>query len=257
MEKITELQQKLILALQKEERLLEEMLKSPTKDRSKIKRCQRKIKQIHQEIFENVTGQKEDLKEKISQNLWEEAQLQNYFGVYQNQKSPYTIFDIAAIDYHTVLIQAGYTQYFKARHRNPNNDLIHNSIILKDTPNGLFRYNEQKLETKDQPTDITTKASLKLKDPNRNIYIFHIQECLNENIKIEAKIDRYRYGLYLFKRDFLRGKITSEDLEQFTEKINQVEFDYWNNREYFKYLKQESKSIDLLKETTKAKKRTF
>lgn len=257
MKKINELQKKLIIALQQEERIMDELIQKPTKDNSKIKRCQRKIKQIHQEISANVIEQQKEIKEKISPSLWQEPQLQNYFGIQKGQKSPYTIFDIIPRNHNTIEIQAGFTPYFKLRHRNPNTNMIHNLIILKETPQGLFRYNEQELKPDDQPNTVTKKASLKIKDPNKNIYIFHVQENLKGDKKIEAKIDRYRYGLYLFKRVFFTEPITQNDLEKLLELINQVEFDNWNSQEYFNFLVEANEDISILNEIDKTKKRVI
>lgn len=82
-----------------------------------------------------------ELQNQLSQTLWNQPLLQNYLGIYQNQKGPYSISTINAINENIVMLTACTTNYFHLHHQTSFYDNAQlDIIILKELEEGLFRY---------------------------------------------------------------------------------------------------------------------
>ena len=250
MEKMQELQAKLLLALEKEQKIYEEIKRAKSKDRSKLKRCLHQIKDIHNQMQQIGATKRQEIQDIVLPELWQERQLQSYLGCYQNQKSSYIITDITPRNNTTVEIQATTdTSGFLSQQNKPQ-DRIQNTIILTESENGLISYNEKREEEKN-----STKATLKIKDSKKNKYLLQLStnEC-NKTI-ITAKIDRWRYGLHFICEKFLNRTATPEDLLQMANQILNIEYASFVQKEYYYYLANKSNEFNLLQEISNYSKK--
>lgn len=251
MSKMQELQSKLFIALEKEQKIYETLLLQNSKDRSKLKRCQQHIMELHHQMKQIEMEKQQEIQEIVLPELWQETLLQSYLGSYKNQKNRHLITDITPRNNTTVEIHTTTAPFSPLRHKPKATSLLHSTIILMESEHGLISYNEQE----HAETDTIEKVSLKIKDNKKNKYrIQLIKDAQNRTI-INGQIERWRCGLHFVFKAFYNDIITSQDLSRITENILSRQFAPYVQKDYYNYLAKASSQIDLFNEISNYRKK--
>lgn len=245
MTKITVLQEELIATLEKLNQA-----ENNTLNPMQRKRLERKERQIHQVIAKIIKEERSQLEKQICPELWQSPLLQNYLGIYKNQKGPYVVNEITAISDHAVEISATTTKRF-SHHRSWYENVLEDYILLKLQEAGIFRYYERLFAKPEYYGEFLAdkKAILSIKDPQKNNYQIQI---LNENDHhiLIPRITIHQGRDFFLGEQFKNGDIQSENIKATCNyaKTAISKNPKWNP-DYFDALYEESKNIDLLKKS--------
>ncbi len=250
MTKINDLQQKLISLLQEEQEAYLAYKKLGNQDRSKLKRYERKIKQLHQAIKEIVELEKREIKQNTNPQLWNDPLVQNYFGMYAQQKGPYVINDINLINENEISISAATTEIFR-HHKSLYHNAKEDYILLRLQERGILRYYERLFVTPEKHTEVVAerKSILNMKDTFKNNYLIELLKEKNR-IFLTARSQIHQGGTRLLAEEFAMENNLDEKMDSICALANKYCPPSTNklDQTYFNDILDSSKDINILKE---------
>lgn len=211
------------------------------------------LKMNHHEIYKLANQKRKELKEAITPSLFQSAIVQDYLGIYRQQKGPYAIESITPIDETTLQLNAFSMTYYPKYHKNDYDQIKQELIFIKELRGkGIFRYKERELiPNKESNFADIRVANLSLKDPEKNGYVISMMQRNQEAILFDASNSAYKEKSNCLRGSIIGGTPLNSSIiqEEFSKTCKESQkASKLSHPEYFAYLEEQGSELDLLHE---------